>query len=280
MVNRTVFDLDAYLSRIEYTGDRAPTLDTLRAIHRRHPEAIPFENLNPFLGLPVRLDVGSLQDKIVVGGRGGYCFEQNLLLAHALRALGFTVQGLAARVLYNVPEGVVTPRGHMVLRIALEGTSYVADVGFGVLTLTAPLRLEPGLEQTTPHEAFRLMSAGDEFVMQAQIRGEWKALYRFGLQEQLLPDYEVVNWYLSNHPQSHFVTGLIAARPAADRRYALRNTELATHYQDGRTTRETLTSPAALRQALSGPLRIRLPDAPQLDAALQRLTSSNVPEHA
>lgn len=108
--------------------------------------------------------------------------------------------------------------------------------------------------------------------MQAHIRGHWKALYRFSLQEQEQADYEVANWDLSNHPQSHFVTGLIAARPDTDRRYALRNNELAVHYLDGRTERDVLTSPAALRAALTGPLRIVLPDTPQLDAALERLT--------
>ena len=274
--DRTPFDLDAYLTRIEYTGPRTPTLDTLRAIHRRHPEAIPFENLNPFLGWPVRLDAQSLQEKMVDSGRGGYCFEHNLLLSHALRAMGFTVVGLAARVLYNMPEGAVTPRGHMLMRIPLDDISYLADVGFGGLTLTEPLRLEAGVAQTTSHEPFRLIAAGEEFVMQALVRGEWRVLYRFSLQEQLLPDYEVASWYLSNHPQSHFVTGLIAARVEADRRYALRNGELATHYRDGRTTRDTLTSVGAFREALGGPLRVTLPDTTQLDAALTRLSGAVV----
>jgi len=139
------FDLEACFERIGYAGERTPTLETLRTIHVRHTEAIAFENLNPLLKWPVRLDALSLQQKIVRDGRGGYCFEQNLLLSHALKALGFKVTGLAARVLWNAPEGAITARGHMLLR--------------------------------------------------------------FDLQEQFLPDYEVTNWYLSNHPSSHFVTG-------------------------------------------------------------------------
>lgn len=265
-------NLDAYLERVGYLGEPTPTLDTLRAIHRCHAETIPFENLNPYMGWPVGLDIETLEKKIVRAGRGGYCFEQNLLLAHALRAIGFDVAGLAARVLYNLPEGTVTARGHMLLRVALEGTSYIADVGFGGLTLTAPLRLEPGVEQATPHEPFRLVTRADEFVLQARVRGNWKPLYRFGLQEQLQADYEVTSWYLSNHPQSHFVTGLIAARPDTDRRYALRNNDLVVHYLDGRTERDTLTSAAGLRAALTGPLRITLPDTTELAAALERLT--------
>ena len=85
------FDLDAYLGRIGYDGPRVPTLQTLRAIQRLHPQAIAFENLNPLLGLPVKLDILSLQEKLIRSRRGGYCFEHNGLLFQALRALGHQV---------------------------------------------------------------------------------------------------------------------------------------------------------------------------------------------
>ena len=77
------FDLDAYLARIGYDGQRTPDVETLRGITRHHPQAIPFENLDPFLRRPVLLDTASLQQKIVHNGRGGYCFEHNLLLGTA-----------------------------------------------------------------------------------------------------------------------------------------------------------------------------------------------------
>ncbi len=99
----TRIDLDAYFQRIGYDGERTPTLATLRAIHARHATMIPFENLSPLLRQPVRLDLSSLQDKLIHQGRGGYCFEHNLLLRAALLALGFQVRGLAARVRWNVP---------------------------------------------------------------------------------------------------------------------------------------------------------------------------------
>jgi len=137
--------------------------------------------------------------------------------------------------------------------------------------LTAPLLLEPDIEQATPHEPFRLISAGQDFFMQAKLGETWKALYRFDLQEQLLPDYEVTNWYLSNHPNSHFVNGLIAARAAPDRRYALRNNELAAHYLNGTTERRVLITASELRTALEGTFRLTLPEVPELDEALGRL---------
>jgi N-hydroxyarylamine O-acetyltransferase len=90
-------DLDAYFQRIGYSGECSPTLEALQAIHQHHAEAIAFENLNSFLQQPVPLDLKSLQQKLIHEGRGGYCFEQNLLLGSILSALCFQVTNLAAR---------------------------------------------------------------------------------------------------------------------------------------------------------------------------------------
>jgi len=107
--------------------------------------------------------------------------------------------------------------------------------------------------------------------MQAQLGQEWKSLYRFDLQQQFLPDYEVSNWYLSNHPGSHFVTGLMAARPDRDCRYALRNNQLTTHHLHGDSQRRVLTTFAEMRAVLEDAFHITLPATSELDPALQRL---------
>ena len=266
-------DLDAYFERIGYEGSRSPDLETLAALHLHHPQAIPFENLNPFLRWPVRLGAASLEQKLVRDGRGGYCYEHNLFFSHVLRRLGFRVKELAARVLLNVPEGTVRPRSHMLLLVDLDEGRYVADVGFGGLTLTGPLRLDVDVEQRTPHEWFRLIGAGEEFVMQAKIAGSWRSLYAFDLQEQVLADYEVSSWYLCNHPSSHFVTGLVAARPDGDRRYALRGNEFAVHHMNGLTERRALTQAGDLRRVLEDAFRVTLPDGSELDAALARVVA-------
>jgi N-hydroxyarylamine O-acetyltransferase len=251
-------------------------MDTLAAIHLHHPQAIPFENLNPLLRWPVRLDAPSLQQKLVRDGRGGYCYEHNLLLSHVLHQLGFRVRWLAARVLWNVPEGTVRPRSHMLVLVDLDDGRYVADVGFGGLTLTAPLRLQVDIEQRTPHELFRLIASGDGFVMQAKCGDRWRSLYAFDLQEQLLADYEVVNWYLCNNPSSHFVTGLVAARPDRECRYALRGNEFTVHHVNGDTRRRLLASADEVRAALETTFRVTLPQGPELDAALERVTFPEV----
>jgi len=270
MAADAIFDLDSYFARIGYDGPRTATLETLRTLQFLHPQAIPFENLSPLLALPVRLDIDSLQRKLVRSRRGGYCIEQNSVLLHALRALGFPVTGLAGRVVWNRPDDTPPPRSHMVLRVELEQGTYLADVGFG-MSPTAPLRLEPDIEQETPHEPFRLLKDGNHFTLQCKLIGRWQSFYRFDLNEQEPIDYEIANHYVSTWPTSHFVTSLIAARTTPDGRYGLRNNRLSIHRLKGESEHRVLTSAAEIRDALGDLFGIAVPDEALFDATVARL---------
>ena len=275
--NVAAFDLDAYLTRIGYAGPLAATLETLRAIALRHPSAIPFENLDAYLRRPVLLDVASLQRKLVSGGRGGWCFEHNLLLGTALAAMGFHPVALGARVLWNAPAGRIGPRSHMVLRLDLADGPVIVDAGFGGLTLTAPLRLEADVEQHTPHGRFRLRRLDDDFALDAEIGGGWRPMYRFDLQPQRLADFEVSNWYLCHHPASIFLAGVMAARSAPGVRYALHGCEMTTYVTGGPRERRVLASGAELRATLQTTFGIDVPEGPDVDAALNRLPPPAIP---
>ena len=265
-------ELDAYLARIGYHGPRTPTLDTLQALHTLHPAVIPFENLDPLLSRPVSLDADSLQAKLVAGGRGGWCFEHNTLLRLALETLGFSVKALAARVLWKAPlESPIGPRSHMLLLVDWGGSPYIADVGFGGNVLTAPLRLEPHVPQPTPHEVYRLAPLEGGFVLEIDLRDQWKPLYRFTLEPQFPSDYEVSNWYLCHHPRSFFRQTLIGARVTPKARYSLRNNALAIH-RDNKTEKRSLTDARALRDSLENDFALRLPESPDLEALLERVS--------
>ena len=271
MTSDSSFDLSAYLARIAYDGPRTPTLETLRAIQLRHPQAIPFENLNPLLGMPVRLDIESLQQKLVRSRRGGYCFEHNTLLSHALRALGFQISHLGGRVVWNRPDPSITPpRSHMILRVELPEGIYLADVGFG-MSATAPLRLEPEIEQPTPHETFRLLRSGDWFTLQCRLKGEWASFYRFDLAEQEPIDYEVANYYVSTWPTSHFVNSLLVARATPDGRLGLRDNRLSIHRLDGTGEQRTLSGAAEISTVLGNLFGIAVPDEAAFKARLAQL---------
>jgi N-hydroxyarylamine O-acetyltransferase len=268
-----MIDLDAYFRRIGYSGGAAADLHTLDALLRLHSQAIAFENLDPLLNVSPRLDAASLEHKLVRSGRGGYCYEQNLLFMHVLKALGFSVRGLGARVLWGAADDAVTARAHMLLCVDLAGTRYLADVGFGGTTPTAPLSLESDGEQPTAHEPFRLARAGGDFVLQAAVGQAWRSLYRFDLQEQFQADYEIVNWYQSTNPDSYFIANLMAARPVPGRRYALRNNEFSVHHLDGPSERRVLRTATELRDTLSGTFGLALPGGTRFDAVLTRLAA-------
>lgn len=265
-------DLDAYLRRIGVSAPLQPNLATLQGIVRAHTSVIAFENLDPFLGAPVALELESVQRKLVRDGRGGYCFEQNLLLGEALRTIGFAVTNLAARVLWGQPDDAITARSHMLLRVDVDGNAWLADGGFGGTTPTAPLRLTPDIEQATPHEAFRLEHRAEaDWRMQVRLDNEWKTLYRFDLQPQYPVDYLAGNYWLSTRADSHFVANLIAARAAPRRRLALRNREFTVHATDGETTRRTLRTAGEIRAVLQDEFLIRMPRHPALDGKLDSL---------
>jgi N-hydroxyarylamine O-acetyltransferase len=261
------FDIDAYCARIGYGGARRATLDVLRALHARHPAAVTFENIDVLLKRPIRLDLPAIATKIIEGGRGGYCYEQNSLFMAALRALGFSVRAIAGRVQLNA-QGHVASRSHMVLLVSLPERDHIADVGFGGLTLTAPLRLEPGLEQTTPHGLHRIMRIGDEYQLQVRLDGQWTAMYQFSLAEEAQADWEMANWFMSTSPNSNFTQTLIVARPASDRRYALRNNRLRVYHADGRVEQQSIAASGELLGILRDTFNLKLPPADDLAGVL------------
>lgn len=230
------FDLDAYLGHIGYTGVREPTLDVLKAIQYAQALKVPFENLTVLAKSPPTLDIASLQSKIIGRGRGGYCFEVNALFAAALDALGFDVTRLMGRVRWKTPADVATGHTHMLLHVDLPEGPYLADAGFGGITLTGPLPFKTDIELETPHEPRRLLAVGgaaETYELQVKLGSAWAPVYQFSMEPQSPADYEVSNWYTATHPDSIFVNFLIAARPDADRRITLFNTELTIRGRDG-----------------------------------------------
>jgi N-hydroxyarylamine O-acetyltransferase len=266
-----MLDLDSYLARIDYTGRLEPTLDTLRALHARHPRAIPFENLDTLLGRAVPLDLASLQRKLVQQRRGGYCFEQNTLFKSVLEAVGMRTTALAARVLWDRPDGATRARTHMVLLVELGPSVYLADVGFGGLTPTGPLELRADREQDTPHETFRVVRLAREFAVEARVREEWRRLYVFDLQEQRPSDIEVLNHYVVSHADSPMLGRLIVARTEPDRRFGLGNALLKTHHKSGASEERRIGSVSELRAVLRTTFRIDAPEGDESDAALERV---------
>jgi N-hydroxyarylamine O-acetyltransferase len=209
------FDLDAYLARIGLSGG-----PSLAEVHRAHVVSIPFENLDPQRGMPVSLEDEALQRKLVTERRGGYCFEQNLLLAGALAALGAEVELLLARVRMGAPrDAPPRPRSHLLLRVQEDGAIWHADAGFGAGTLLEPIPFGPGVVHDQSGWRFRVVQDDRELVLQSAVPSGWIDLYAFVPEEVPRVDLETSNWFTCTHPRSPFVTGMnvVAHRPDGSR---------------------------------------------------------------
>ena len=206
-----MFDLDAYLDRIGLEGRP----DVAR-VHCAHVTSIPFENLDPHCGVPVSLAGEDLERKLVAGRRGGYCFEQNLLLKAALEALGADVDVLLARVRIGAPPGLIRPRSHVLLRVRAEGESWHADVGFGLGSLLEPIPFGPGAVHEQSGWRYRVVAEGPQMVLQTELDDGWVDLYAFVPEPVPHIDLETSNWYTSTHPRSPFVAGLVVTAHRAD----------------------------------------------------------------
>ena len=67
--------IDAYFARVGLLCRTAVSLDTLKDLHRLHPAAIAFENIDVLMRRPISLAPEAIAEKLIAGGRGGYCYE-------------------------------------------------------------------------------------------------------------------------------------------------------------------------------------------------------------
>jgi len=210
-----------YLRRIGHAVAQRADADALAMLHEAHLRAIPFENFDIPLGRPIRLDPDWLMHKMVRGGRGGFCFEQNMLFAAALGSLGFKASAHLARVAWRA-EGRVRPRTHQLLLVQAGGRDWLCDVGFGGPGLRFPIPFELDHENDQPGGTFRLSSSPD-FGYRLDRYGEegWEALYLFDLHRCWPADFAMGCHFAASHPDSLFTRHLVANRLTASGRGSL-----------------------------------------------------------
>jgi N-hydroxyarylamine O-acetyltransferase len=273
-----VIDARAYLTRVGLRSAPAADLAGVRELVLAHTRAIPFENLDAFLGRGVDLAPAAVARKLLTERRGGWCFEHNLLLGEMLRSLGITVTDLAARVLWFRPPGQRSARTHRLLLLELEGRQWLADVGFGILTLTGVLALEAGVEQPTQHEPHRLIRTGSDWVLEARLGATWQPVYQFDLHPHWPEDFEPVNYQLAHDPASPFVTTLRAARATATGRLSLKDLDLDRRGLNGELETRRLRSVPEILDVLEGEFDIAARGLPGIAERLSGLLAgSSVP---
>ncbi|EGX61562.1 arylamine N-acetyltransferase [Streptomyces zinciresistens K42] len=263
------FELDAYLGRIGWEGERAADAATLRGVHLAHLRGIPFENLDALRRVAPSLAPADLMAKLVRGRRGGYCYEHNTLFACALEELGFGVARLGARVVVGADRIESRPRTHMALLVRVPGDArpYLADVGFGALgALLEPVPLTVGAEFQGAGRRHRLVHVPHDgplplWLLQAHDRAtdRWEGQYAFTLEPFEQPDFEVVNWHIATNPRSPFTQRLFVRHLSAERHLLLHGALLTETRADGSVLERTVTGEERARLLLAEEFGIDTP---------------------
>jgi N-hydroxyarylamine O-acetyltransferase len=256
------FDLDAYFERVRWDGDTSPSLETLSGLMWAHMTHIPFENLDVLLGRPVRLDLDSLQQKLVRSRRGGYCFEHMTLFAAAIEALGFRPARHSARVLL-MSARQESARTHMFLTVAVEDGTYVLDPGFGGPAATFPVPLVDGGVCGPAGASHWMHRQGDDWVLRHRLGIEPADAWISTLECDFPIDFELASHYTSTHPSSPFVNNLFLSLFKPDGRIGVRNRDVTVRQGD-RVQFFQLDDRAALRTLLVEQFGFDLPEAEHL----------------
>jgi N-hydroxyarylamine O-acetyltransferase len=256
-------DLGAYLRRIDYAGPTDPSEATLTALYRAHLAAIRFENLDVLLHGRVSVALGDIQEKIVVRGRGGYCYEQAQLFGAVLERLGFGVERLLARV--GPDGGPARPRTHMTLRVSADGGVWLADPGFGS-SPPAPLslrRYRSGSPQEVDGWVYDITPdtehGAEVWKLRGYQAGEWVTLHRWDYARVQPVDVVLSNHYTSTYPDSWFTWQPVIVRRDPDAIRSIVGRGYTVGRPGGEKERRELTD-AEFAEALTGEFGLTLSD--------------------
>ncbi|OJD16393.1 hypothetical protein AJ78_03423 [Emergomyces pasteurianus Ep9510] len=217
------------LEELEELIQRDP-IKALTTLQQRQLATVPFSNvvLHYSQHHTISLDPDHLFHNLIERGFGGYCLENTGLLAIVIRSLGYQLYTTAGRVskAYDSPASAdrFHPWGHMILVVTIGGKKYMVDVGFGPNGPTRPLLLEEDQPVTSFAPAqMRMIKANISpnvdrnqrlwvYQTRSNPEGEWRDAYCFYDIEFLPEDYEIMNFWTSQHPTSTFKQKFVCAK--------------------------------------------------------------------
>lgn len=182
---------------IEFTADFLGRVQSSCVMH------IAYENLDILEGKPILLDEEALYDKIVLRGRGGYCFELNGLLTHMLRRMGFSVTERFARFLRGETE--IPMRRHRVTVVHMADGDYLCDIGVGQIAPRFPLKIEADTVQTQNGETYRFTRDPQHgWILWDLHHDIWREYICFTDEAVYEVDFLQPSFYCEKHPDSPF----------------------------------------------------------------------------
>lgn len=209
-------------------------------IHYACVTSIPYENLDIMRNIPLELSEEAYYEKIVIRGRGGYCFEVNGFLACVFRSLGLKVREYFARYLRG--EKKTPMRRHRVIVVTSEdGKNLLCDIGVGEKAPRLPLEFRDGFVSEQFGEIYRLTKEPFYgWLVCDYYKGRWRPFYSFTSDQQLNLDFKAISYWCEHHPDSPVVNEDILSIKTSDGRITMNGNVFRIFSGDG-VEEKTLT---------------------------------------
>ena len=205
--------------------------------------AVPFENLDVQLQRPVSTSVEAAYEKIVVGRRGGWCYEQNGLFGWVLKEIGFSVTRAAASVMRDENEAPTANHLCLVVKLPDSNKTYLVDVGFGG-SLLRPIELKEGRHEQPPFK-LGLEKLDDQYWRYWEDVGAGKFSYDFTEQPARESALTKKSTFLQSDSASNFVLNLVVQQRSRDQHLMLRGRVFTVNNSFGKSS-EVLDNPRDL----------------------------------
>ena len=206
-------DIDLYLERIDYHGDRKPTLEQLKELMWKNLTHIPYGNLDfyrnqkcPSLAIP------DIFEKIIIRHGCGGCFEINLLFFALLQSLGYDLFPVIVKCLFGSADPVVPT--HCAAIVTIDDSRYYVDVGLGLPSPVVPVALDGSPEwqpaAISPHYySYKMHQEGNTILFEGYNGNKQMTMVSFVPQPVEVVDLIPLNYYASMADTSPVTQGII-----------------------------------------------------------------------
>ena len=192
-------DVDLYLKRINYNGDRTPTLDNLKKLIQKNLTHIPYGNLDFF---PIQscasLAIPDIFEKIIISHGCGGCFEINMLFFELLKSLGYKLFPVIVKCIFGSVDPVVPT--HCAAIVNIHDVQYYVDVGLGNSSPVVPVALD-GLSQWQPAEispyyySYKVNREGNTVLFEGNNGNHQMSMVSFVLEPAEVVDFIPLHFY-------------------------------------------------------------------------------------
>mmetsp|Transcript_14175 Transcript_14175/g.23478 ORF Transcript_14175/g.23478 Transcript_14175/m.23478 type:complete len:279 (-) Transcript_14175:120-956(-) len=249
-----------YLNALDIDGLRKRDLTLVAALQTAHLARFSFNNIDVLLGEELKLDLEALQEKIMSRNRGGYCFEHNKLLFHALESLGFDVKLVLGKVTKQLESD--GPRTHRITLLKYQEREFLVDVGFGPYSPSQPIPFVMDEEIELGSITYRIVKNDrSEFVLQKRANESFSSLYTFDSGFYTEGDCEAGNLYSHRHENAAFLGKFLVSLVSPAEVKFIFNQVFRVIGSDGGVTEMKIKGPGQLKEILAEVFSVRVDDA-------------------